>query len=210
MAKKKKKPLRDVSELQMAAGTTIGKWVEIGSIKPWKLNPRKNKPVDEVAKSIARFGFTNPLLVQASSNEIIAGHTRYDAAVSLGLKTVPVRFLDVTDEEAHAIALADNKLGEKAEWDDALLAEVLRDLHAKDVPIEDAGFSEKEIQAILDGDEGFGDPDDPSLPDQSEDNKTTELTGQFLVLIECKDEEDQLKTLEKLNQEGYACRALQS
>ena len=62
----------------------------IDSIKPYANNPRINdQAVAAVAASIQEFGFRQPIVVDEEGT-IIVGHTRYDAACQLGLKTVPV------------------------------------------------------------------------------------------------------------------------
>ena len=101
-------------------------YVTIEVLRPWVRNPRRNDhAVKNVADSIRRFGFGSPLLARRETGEIIAGHTRLKAAILLKMDTVPVRYMDLDEAEAHALALADNKLGELAEWDpDGLLAEL--------------------------------------------------------------------------------------
>lgn len=85
---------------------------KISEIKPYRNNPRKNdKAVDAVATSIKEFGFKNPIIVDGAG-EIIAGHTRLKAAEKLGFEEVPViEAADLTDEQAKAFRLADNKWG---------------------------------------------------------------------------------------------------
>jgi site-specific DNA-methyltransferase (adenine-specific) len=128
-------------------------WEPIGSIHPWAGNPRVNaKAIDAVAKSIARFGFADPIVCngQEAQREVIAGHTRLLAAKKLGLKEVPVRWLSLSDSEAHALNLASNRLGELAEWDDAALAKILADLKAEDpASVLDLGWDEAAIARIL-------------------------------------------------------------
>ena len=112
-------------------------WVGIDEVVPWEKNPRKNdSAVDGVAKSIQRFGFGAPILARLADGVVIAGHTRLKAAKKLGLDKVPVRYLNVDPAEAHALALADNRLGEIAEWDDAVLADVLRELAEAGVSVD--------------------------------------------------------------------------
>lgn len=103
--------------------------IEISKIKPYAKNPRKNdKAVDAVANSIKEFGFKVPLVID-SNYEIVAGHTRYKASKKLKLTTVPCIIADdLTEEQIKAFRLADNKVGEIAEWDDDLLSEELLDL----------------------------------------------------------------------------------
>lgn len=123
-------------------------WVERSTLAPWKDNPRKNqKAIAKVAASIKRFGFGAPILAR-TGGEVIAGHTRLLAAESLGLDRVPVRYLDLDPAEAHLLALADNKLGEVAEWDAALLTNILSKYGLEDAAL--AGFDSAELDKLAD------------------------------------------------------------
>lgn len=130
----------------------------INDIIPYENNPRKNeKAVESVKKSIKRFGFKNPIIVD-SEGVIIAGHTRYKASLELGLETVPVIVADdLTEKQIKAYRLADNKTGELAEWDFNALEAELFDLSLS-FDMSDFGF---EIEKITD--EGFG--EEFTLPD---------------------------------------------
>ena len=103
--------------------------ININKIIPYEKNPRKNnEAVDPVAESIKEFGFKVPIVVD-KNNVIITGHTRYKAAKKLKLKTVPCIVADdLTEEQAKAFRLADNKVGEIAEWDTDLLHMELDDI----------------------------------------------------------------------------------
>jgi ParB-like chromosome segregation protein Spo0J len=89
---------------------------EITSIRPYERNPRLNeKAVDAVVASLKEFGFRQPIVVDTES-VIIVGHTRYKAALKLGLQKIPVHIAtDLTAEQAKAYRIADNKSGEIAE-----------------------------------------------------------------------------------------------
>jgi DNA modification methylase len=115
--------------------------ISIESIKPYANNPRKNnKAVPAVAASIKEFGFRQPIVVD-KDGVIIAGHTRYKAAISLGMTTVPVLYADdLSDAQAKAYRLADNKTNEIAEWDMEVLAEELESLLDCEFKMEDFGF----------------------------------------------------------------------
>jgi len=103
--------------------------VAIDRLVPWADNPRDNAAaVAGVAASIERFGFGAPIVARSANGEVIAGHTRLLAARELGLAVVPVRWLDLSADEAHALALADNKLAEAAEWDGSALEAALASL----------------------------------------------------------------------------------
>lgn len=148
-------------------------WVEISAIKPWDKNPRKNaKAIDEVAGSIKRFGFSSPIIVRRADGVIIAGHTRYAASQRLGLDKVLVRYMDLDPAQARALALADNKLGELADWDAPLLAEVLRELNDEDVSLVGLGFDAQELDTML---QEMPDIDPDDLSDQTHVNGESEF-----------------------------------
>lgn len=98
-------------------------------LRPYENNPRNNEQaVEAVANSIKEFGFKVPI-VATIDGEIVNGHTRFKAAKSLKLKTVPVLIADdLTEEQIKAFRLADNKTGELADWDVELLYSELDEL----------------------------------------------------------------------------------
>ena len=90
----------------------------IDSLKPRRGNPRVHsaKQIRQIADSIRTFGFTNPLLIDATGT-VIAGHGRLRAAKQLGMATVPTIRLDhLSKEQVRALVIADNKLAELAGW----------------------------------------------------------------------------------------------
>jgi len=122
-------------------------------LNPWEANPRVNDHVvDKVALSIERFNFGAPILARKQDMMVIAGHTRLKAALKLGLERVPVRLLDLTISEAKALALADNKLSEEAQWS-AGVDDVLRNLDMEEINLEGLGWSDDELAQILEENE---------------------------------------------------------
>ena len=122
----------------------------IERLKPYARNARTHSDaqVQQIAASIQKFGFVNPILVD-SADGIIAGHGRYQAALKLKLTHVPVIVLDhLSDAERRAYIIADNKLAENAGWDSALLAIELQELSAA-LDIELTGFDTGEFEAML-------------------------------------------------------------
>lgn len=101
--------------------------INISDIKEYENNPRNNEnAIEPVANSIKEFGFKVPIILDRD-NVIVAGHTRIRAAKKLGLETVPCVIADdLTPEQIKAFRLADNKVGEIAEWDFTKLEEELR------------------------------------------------------------------------------------
>src|SRR5205807_8860050 len=91
----------------------------ISSIRPYENNPRHNDAaVGAVAASIQQFGFRQPIVVD-EDGVIIVGHTRYKAAVQLGLEAVPVHVaVGLTPAQAKAYRIADNQAATLSHWDD--------------------------------------------------------------------------------------------
>lgn len=152
-------------------------WIDINKIELWDRNPRINEHViQQVAISIQQFGFINPIVVQKSSNKIIAGNTRYKAGLKLNLPKVPVIYVDLDDDKATAYAIADNKLGELALWDDDLLKELILEIQDSDIDIEVLGFDEYELDSILNNSIGESALDmEEEIKDLS-DNATDKIT----------------------------------
>ena len=144
---------------------SIGEYVDIDSLVEWENNPRINDhAVSRLAKSISRFGFASPIIAREEDNMVIAGHTRIAAARSLGLKTVPVRFMKLDRTEAELLAIADNKIGEISYWDNEKLDELVSSLETQD--LSDIGFSDLEIDVLL---EDVATYDDLDMEDFSEE-----------------------------------------
>jgi DNA modification methylase len=119
------------------------------SLTPHPGNPRKHSraQIRAIAKSIDAFGFTAPILVDKGL-QILAGQGRWEAANAVGLTHVPVVHLDhLTDAQAKAYVLADNKLTDRSTWDDTKVAVQLKELSelALDFDIEATGFEPPEI-----------------------------------------------------------------
>ena len=110
---------------------------------PYEKNPRYNdNAVPAVAASIKQFGFKVPIIID-KNNIIIAGHTRLKAAQQLGLDIVPCVIADdLTDAQIKAYRLADNKVGELAEWNDDFMFLELQELDALGVDMLQFGFED--------------------------------------------------------------------
>ena len=123
--------------------------MDIEKIIPYINNPRRNDDsVDLVASSIHEYGFRQPIVVD-KDNIIIVGHTRYKAALKLGLKTVPVSVADdLTPAQVKAYRIADNKVGERSTWDNASLKVELEELKEEDIDLSLVGFSEEELAML--------------------------------------------------------------
>src|SRR6516164_3942385 len=121
----------------------------IDSIRPYENNPRLNDAgVDAVAASIREFGFRQPVVVD-EAGVIIVGHTRYKAAVKLGLKEVPVHVaLGLSPAQAKAYRLADNQTAQLSAWDDEKLLQELAQLQEMDFDLDLTGFSSEDLTRL--------------------------------------------------------------
>jgi len=122
--------------------------IEIDKIIPYINNPRKNLNVDKVASSIKEFGFQQPIVID-KNNTIVVGHTRYEAAKKLGISKVPVQIADLSDTQAKAYRIADNRLNQDASWDTKLLNIEFNDLLSKDYNLDSLGFTTDELDTLF-------------------------------------------------------------
>jgi DNA modification methylase len=147
------------------------KLVPLDSIKANVRNARTHsaKQLMQIERSIQRFGFCNPILVD-EARTIIAGHGRHEAAKSLAMKEIPIIELTrLSPTKKRALALADNKIAENAGWDRELLAVELSELSEilidEDFDISITGFAAVEVdQLSADFEENASDPADEVDP----------------------------------------------
>ncbi|MBX3598562.1 MAG: site-specific DNA-methyltransferase [Rhizobiaceae bacterium] len=145
-------------------------YLSLSGLRPYAKNARTHsrKQLRQIADSIRRFGFTNPVLIDSSSM-ILAGHGRVEAARQLGMSEVPCLRLDLmSEQEKRAYIIADNKLALNAGWDEELLALELQALLDVDLDFDIGvtGFSIAEIDGLVESlsKEEPGDPKDDHLP----------------------------------------------
>lgn len=169
------------------------KLTDINNVQPYEKNPRINdNAVQYVANSIKDFGFQSPIIVDKNM-VIIAGHTRLKAAQSLGLDKVPVIVADeLTEEQANALRLADNKTAEQAEWDFELLADEIENIF--DFDMQDFGFT-------------FEDDVVEKKTTERED-LSDEVESCYQIIIECANEAEQERLYNELVDGGLTCRVL--
>ncbi|MBL8564813.1 MAG: site-specific DNA-methyltransferase [Hyphomicrobiaceae bacterium] len=152
--------------------------VAVDALEPYSGNARTHskKQIHQLARSIEKFGFTNPVLIDGT-NGIIAGHGRVLAAKSMGLKEVPcLRLSHLTDADKRAYILADNKLAQNAGWDKELLAIELQSLIEVDYDVELTGFTVGEADVVI-GEAAQASPD----ARDAEDNTIPEPAGRAVT-----------------------------
>jgi DNA modification methylase len=119
------------------------------------MNPRIHVPrhIRQIARSVQTFGFLVPVLIDADG-KVIAGHGRILACQLLGWTEAPTIMLDhLSEPQARAFMIADNRLTENSVWDDRLLAEQFRSLAVLDLDfsLEVTGFDMGEIDLRIEG-----------------------------------------------------------
>ena len=152
-------------------------YIPVKKLTPYARNPRKNdSSVNAVIASIREFGFRNPIIVDGEGT-VIAGHTRLKAAKSLGMEKVPVvRADDLTEEQANAFRLADNKAQELSSWDFSLLMDELTDIDGIDM--EQFGFAYSDEE------------EEPHTRRKSEGSRTSNLDDGYEIDVDSFGEEE--------------------
>ena len=162
--------------------------IKVEEIKPYEQNPRFNDhAVEKVANSIKEFGIKQPLVVD-ENNVLIVGHTRLKAMEQLGIKEAPcIVASDLTEEQAKAYRLADNKTNEFADWDFELLDLELGELGELGFDMSDFGFENSSQEKIFDTDEQF-------------------FNDKEIIIIEYENNNQLEKAFNELTEMGYPCR----
>lgn len=113
-------------------------------------NPRLHdeRNLDAIARSLERFGQVEPIIIQASTGRIIAGHGRKAALEKMGATTAQVLELELDDLDAQDLAIRLNRSGELATWDQGRLGEILTELE-EEGRAQGLGFSTAELEELL-------------------------------------------------------------
>ena len=171
--------LQAIKRPNMAAGRVQVIYRPISELKIDAKNPRahSSRQVRQIARSIESFGFNVPVLVD-TNGKVIAGHGRILACQLLGHTEVPTISLEhLSEAQAKAFMIADNRLTENSTWDDRLLAEQLKELSELqlDFSLEVTGFEMGEIDLRIEGLAADPEDADPAdiLPEQQSGSTVT-------------------------------------
>jgi|DEB0MinimDraft_10_1074344.scaffolds.fasta_scaffold00147_1 hypothetical protein len=168
----------------------------LDQIIPYARNPRRNDgAVSKVAASLREYGWQQPIVVD-EHGVIVVGHTRLLAAQHLGMESAPVHVATgLTPEQVKAYRIADNRVGEEAEWDKELLTLEVKELEALGFDLELTG---------LDPDEAFimGNAEEPPAPEK-EGHSYSEV---FNIIISCANENEQEGLFLELSERGLKCQ----
>ena len=133
-------------------------------------NPRQGD-VGAIAESIQANGFVGSLVAQCSTGRVLAGNHRLQAAIHLGFDRVPVHWVDVDDETAKRILLADNRTADLASYDDQALAELLNTFGSSGLT--GTGFDGDDLDLLLSDLDKLGASGLDEFPSFDEDNLDT-------------------------------------
>ena len=138
------------------------KYVSTSNLVPYAQNARTHDEthVAQIARSIGKFGFTNPILIDGDKG-VIAGHGRLLAAQSLGMGEVPaIELSGLSEAQKRAYILADNKIALNAGWDTGILKLELAAISELGEDLTLTGFSDDEIARLMGDKAGLTDPDE--------------------------------------------------
>lgn len=172
---------------------------DVKKINAYVNNSRTHTPeqINQVASSIREFGFTNPILIDEQHN-VIAGHARLEAAISLSMNEVPCIILHgLTELQKRAYLIADNQLALNAGWDLDILRAEIEALELNEFDIDLLGFDE----------DFFKDPVN-EVTDSKKPSKEQVLETKLVVEVEVADEFQQEEIFNELSGRGYQCRIL--
>ena len=120
--------------------------IPIDDVKPYRKNPRVGN-IEAIAESLKQNGQFRPIVVSKQTSEILGGNHTWKAAKSLKWKTISAVYVDVNDEQAARIVLADNRTNDLASYDTEVLADILKTLPS---PV-GTGYDDKAVAALLHG-----------------------------------------------------------
>lgn len=168
---------------------------KIADLVPHPRNPRQGD-VGAIHESIQANGWYGALIVQASTQHVCAGNHRLLALKATGATEVPILELDIPDDVALRILLADNRTNDLATYDDALLLEILI-AEAQAGNLVGTGYTGDDVDQLM-----RDLSTEPPVTSAQLDNVT------YRVLIDCTDEQHQGELLARFQSEGLTAKAL--
>lgn len=166
-------------------------------------NARRHDPrsIAEITRSLQTYQQRKPIVYNRRTGLVIAGNGTLEAFRAAGWKWIAAVGVEDDPTTAAGYSIADNRTAELSEWDEARLQELLAELEAAGVSSVEVGFTQEELSALIA--EGTA-AAEQTAPRQ----RPAEIKPVWAVLIECRDEAEQLALLEEMQAAGRTCRAL--
>lgn len=189
-------------QVSLGQPTVINESVELVPVHMLSAHPENPRQGDigAIYESIQANGFFGTIVAQRSTGFILAGNHRFQAAIEAGISEVPVVWVDVDDDRALRILLADNRTNDLASYDEGALAELLKRVLSTTDTLAGTGYEPEDLDDLLQRVEG-------SLPEPG-DAPVEDVPALYNVVVECEDEHQQSELLARLSKEGYKCKAL--
>lgn len=166
--------------------------LKLVDLTPYHSNAKEHprEQIEQIKKSIKKFGNNDPIAVWGEKNIIVEGHGRLMALKELGYEEVECIRLDhLTEEERRAYTLAHNQLTMNTGWDDELLKIELDDL--SDFDMSDFGFSIDDIEV----------DEEKEREDLGDD-----LKDEYSLIVNCEDESQLEELYNEMMERGFSCR----
>ena len=127
------------------------KKLQISDLKPASYNPRKelkpgDKEYEKIKNSITEFGYVDPVIVNDDMT-VIGGHQRLNVLKDLGYKEIDCVVISIDKTKEKALNIALNKI--TGEWNQELLADLIKDLQDSDFDVAFTGFEPPEIEQLF-------------------------------------------------------------
>jgi ParB-like chromosome segregation protein Spo0J len=172
-------------------------------------NPRQGD-VGAICESLDAHGFYGAILVQKSTERIIAGEHRHKSMKAKAATHIPVIVIDVDDDEALDILLNDNATADAADYNRAKLAELLTSIHDRRGNLDGTGHTPERLQELLEDLNGADKT--PDAPKEKEapnlDPGDDRYSEQYGVIVICQSEEEQRATFEMLSEQGLTVKVV--
>lgn len=167
---KQKNTKRNIDRQQMHSVMLSTENVDINSVFPYPMNARQGD-IGLISESLAKNGQFRPIVVNKIDNSILVGNHTWKAAKMLGWKQIAVTFIEVDDEAAARIVLADNRTADLGSYDHVELAEILQTLPA----FEGTGYSGDDLDELMQEVAGWGMKDKPTKVSDKPRNVTSTI-----------------------------------
>jgi len=172
-----------------------------------KVHPRNvnHGDLEAIKASIRANGFYGAVVAQKSTGFVLTGNHRFRAAVELKLAVIPVIWVNVDDDRALRIMLADNRTTRLGKDDQSALAEILSELSATELSLEGTAYNGDDLDEIING---LIEKSPGNEGDSQERQKDMEYKSQFGVIVTCADEAEQERVYTELFAAGYTVKVV--
>ena len=167
---KQKQSKKNIDRQQMHSVMLSTENVDINGVFPYPMNARQGD-IGLISESLGKNGQFRPIVVNKRDNSILVGNHTWKAAKMLGWKEIAVTFIDVDDEAAARIVLADNRTADLGSYDHVELAEILQTLPA----FEGTGYTGDDLDDLMQEVAGWGMKEKPTKVSDKPRNVTSTI-----------------------------------